>query len=56
MRAVHEEVSVDMQTMVGVAITTSLAVFLWSRSAGLATVIGTSMILSMTCVPGSWAP
>jgi Mg/Co/Ni transporter MgtE len=34
---------------VGIAPTTSAAVFLWSRSPVLAAVVGISMVLSMTC-------
>ena len=33
---------------VAVALTTSVAVYLWSRSIGLAAVIGVSMVISMT--------
>ena len=44
-----KEATVGLINGVGVAVTTSLAVFVWSRSTGLAVVIGTSMVLSMAC-------
>ncbi len=43
-----KETLVGLVNGVGVALATSAAVFLWSRSAGLAGVIGLSMILSMS--------
>jgi magnesium transporter len=42
-----KEVQVAAINGVGVALTTALGVFVWSRSTGLALVIGISMILSM---------
>jgi magnesium transporter len=44
-----KETTVGFVNGVGVALTTSVAVYLWSRSAGLSAVIGLSMVLSMTC-------
>jgi magnesium transporter len=44
-----KETLVGFVNGVGVALTTSAAVFVWSRSPGLAAVIGVSMVLSMTC-------
>ena len=44
-----KEATVGLVNGVGVAVTTSIAVFLWSRSVGLAAVIGSSMVLSMAC-------
>lgn len=44
-----KEATVGFVNGIGVALTTSIAVFAWSRSLGLATVIGTSMVLSMSC-------
>ena len=44
---VRKEASVALLNGIAVAVTTSAAVWLWSRSAGLALVIGTSMVLSM---------
>jgi magnesium transporter len=42
-----KEISVGVLNGVAVALTTSLFVYLWSRSAGLALVIGSSMVVSM---------
>jgi magnesium transporter len=47
LRIVTKEVRVAFLNGVAVALTTSAAVYLWSRSPGLALVIGTSMVLSM---------
>jgi magnesium transporter len=47
-RVVGKETLAGLGNGVAVAATTAVAVWFWSRSAGLATVIGTSMILSMT--------
>jgi magnesium transporter len=44
-----KEALVGFVNGIGVAITTSTAVYLWSRSAGLAAVIGVSMVISMLC-------
>jgi magnesium transporter len=46
-RIVTKEASVGLVNGVAVALTTALAVLLWSGSPGLALVIGTSMVLSM---------
>jgi magnesium transporter len=46
---VVKEAFVGFVNGVGVATTTSAAVYLWSRSWGLAAVIGTSMVISMLC-------
>jgi len=47
MRVATKELLVGAINGVAVALTTSLAVYLWSRSLGLAVVIGTSMVASM---------
>lgn len=47
-RVLRKEVTVGFVNGLAVAATTSLAVFFWSRSTGLALVIGLSMVLSMT--------
>jgi magnesium transporter len=47
LRVATKEVSVGVLNGVAVALTTSLFVFLWSRSVGLALVIGSSMVVSM---------
>lgn len=44
---VRKEASVALLNGIAVAITTAAAVWIWSRSIGLALVIGTSMVLSM---------
>jgi magnesium transporter len=46
-RIVFKEMSAGFWNGIAIAITTSLGVWLWSDSAGLAMVIGTSMVLSM---------
>jgi len=46
-RVMMKEVRVAFLNGVAVALTTSAAVYLWSRSPGLAVVIGVSMVLSM---------
>ncbi|HVS66115.1 MAG TPA: magnesium transporter, partial [Thermoanaerobaculia bacterium] len=48
LRVVVKELLAGAGNGVAVAATTSLAVYLWSRSPGLALVIGSSMVLSMT--------
>ncbi len=48
LRVVTKETLAGMGNGVAVALTTSAAVYVWSRSAGLAMVIGVSMVLSMT--------
>jgi magnesium transporter len=47
LRVVLKEVAVGAVNGVAVAATTSLAVYVWSRSLGLALVIGVSMVISM---------
>ncbi len=47
LRVVTKEVLAGLGNGCAVALTTSAAVYLWSRSAGLALVIGISMVLSM---------
>jgi magnesium transporter len=46
-RVVRKEASVALLNGIAVSLTTSAGVFLWSRSPGLALVIGMSMVLSM---------
>ncbi|MGK2962349.1 MAG: magnesium transporter [Gemmatimonadaceae bacterium] len=46
-RVVRKEASVALFNSIAVSLTTAAGVFVWSRSPGLALVIGTSMILSM---------
>jgi magnesium transporter len=48
LRVTSKELLVGALNGVAVAVTTAAAVYVWSRSAGLALVIGVSMILSMT--------
>ncbi|MBW2495202.1 MAG: magnesium transporter [Deltaproteobacteria bacterium] len=48
LRVVSKEVVAGAGNGVAVALTTSVAVYLWSQSVGLACVIGISMVLSMT--------
>ena len=48
LRVTGKEIAVGGLNGIAVAVTTSLAVFVWSRSLGLAMVIGSSMVLSMT--------
>jgi len=47
-RVAMKEVSAGAANGVAVALTTSLAVWIWSQSTGLALIIGISMVLSMT--------
>ncbi|MCL4810599.1 MAG: magnesium transporter, partial [Thermoanaerobaculia bacterium] len=47
LRVCMKESGVALLNGLAVALTTSLAVFLWSRSIGLALVIGSSMVISM---------
>ena len=54
-RVVWKEVSVGFLNGVAIAATTATAVFLWSRSTGLALVIGVSMVLSMVAAGFSGA-
>ena len=46
-RVLSKELLVGLLNGVAIAITTAFFVFLWSRSTGLALVIGVSMVLSM---------
>lgn len=46
-RLVRKEASVALLNGIAVSLTTAAGVFVWSRSPGLALVIGTSMVLSM---------
>lgn len=46
-RVVRKEASVGLLNGIAVSLTTAAGVFVWSRSPGLALVIGTSMVLSM---------
>ena len=46
-RVVRKEASVAMLNGIAVSLTTAAGVFVWSRSPGLALVIGASMVLSM---------
>jgi magnesium transporter len=46
-RVLTKELVVGLLNGVAVAATTAVVVFLWSRSAGLASIIGISMVLSM---------
>jgi magnesium transporter len=48
LRVVSKEIAAGAGNGVAVALATSTAVFFWSGSTGLALVIGTSMVLSMT--------
>ncbi|HEX6060251.1 MAG TPA: magnesium transporter [Gemmatimonadaceae bacterium] len=47
LRVARKEASVALLNGIVVSLTTAAGVFVWSRSAGLALVIGTSMVLSM---------
>jgi magnesium transporter len=46
-RVLSKELLVGLLNGIAVAATTALFVFLWSRSAGLASIIGLSMVMSM---------
>jgi magnesium transporter len=48
LRVAGKEVFAGAGNGIAVALTTSLAVYAWSRSVGMATVIGVSMVISMT--------
>ena len=48
-RMLLKEASVAFINGLGVAATTAVAVYIWSRSAGLSAVIGLSMVISMVC-------
>ena len=47
-RVLRKEMSTGLSNGLGVAAITSLSVYLWSRSTGLALVIGLAMVASMT--------
>ena len=47
LRVTFKEINVALFNSIAVALTTSLGVYVWSRSIGLALVIGISMIISM---------
>lgn len=55
LRLVRKEAAVGAVNGVAVALTTSLIVYIWMQSAGLAGVIGVSMVLSMTIAGASGA-
>ncbi len=46
-RVMFKEINVAVLNGIAIAITTGVAVYLWSRSPGLALVIGTAMVLSL---------
>ena len=48
-RVLSKETRVAFVNSVGVAATTALAVYIWSRSIGLSAVIALSMVISMVC-------
>jgi magnesium transporter len=48
-RVLSKEAIVALVNGVGVAATTALAVYVWSRSTGLSIVIALSMVVSMVC-------
>lgn len=54
-RIAGKELVAGLLNGIGVALTTSIAVYFWSRSLGLALVIGVSMIISMTAAGGAGA-
>lgn len=51
LRVISKEAGVALLNGIAIAATTSLAVYLWSRSAGLTMIIGFSMVTSM-CIAG----
>ena len=57
-RVLFKEVSVGFINGIAIAATTSLGVLIWSRSPGLAAVIGSAMVLSMIAagIAGSLIP
>ena len=48
-RVLSKEARVALVNGIGVASTTALAVYIWSRSMGLSTIIALSMVISMVC-------
>jgi magnesium transporter len=58
LRVVRKEMSAGLLNGLGIALVTSLSVYVWSKSAGLALVIGLAMIASMTIagIAGAFIP
>ena len=58
LRVVRKEMAAGLLNGIGIALVTSLSVYVWSRSWGLALVIGLAMIASMTIagVAGAFIP
>jgi len=58
MRVVRKEMSAGLLNGIGIALVTSLSVYVWSKSPGLALVIGLAMIASMTIagIAGAFIP
>ena len=58
LRVVRKEMSAGLMNGIGIALVTSLSVYVWSKSWGLALVIGLAMIASMTIagVAGAFIP
>ncbi len=58
LRLLNKEFRVGLLNGLAVAASTALGVYLWSRSSGLALIIGISMVLSMTiaCIAGALVP
>ena len=57
-RVLRKEVAAGLMNGLGIALVTSLAVYVWSKSPGLALVIGLAMIASMTIagIAGAFIP
>jgi magnesium transporter len=58
LRVVRKEMAAGLLNGLGIAVVTSLSVYVWSRSPGLALVIGLAMIASMTIagIAGAFIP
>ncbi len=58
LRVVRKEMSAGLLNGLGIALVTSLSVYLWSKSPGLALVIGLAMVASMTIagIAGAFIP
>jgi magnesium transporter len=58
LRVVRKEMSAGLLNGLGIALVTSLSVYVWSKSAGLALVIGLAMVASMTIagIAGAFIP
>ncbi len=58
LRVLSKEARVGLLNGMAVAASTALGVYLWSRSSGLALIIGMSMVISMTvaCMAGALVP